>query len=296
MIDQAPFGRTNHQSSRVIFGAAALGRTSDKRRDEVLEVLDRYGVNHIDTAASYGDSELHVGAWMADRRSDFFLATKTGERTADGARAQLEASLERLGTDHVDLIQLHNLAEEDDWRTVFSPGGAIEALAKARAEGLVRHIGVTGHGLRIPRMHLRSLAEFAFDSVLVPYSPVLMAIDDYAADLEMLLGACADQSVAVQTIKAVARQRWPDDHEGPKYSWYEPLLDDDAITRAVHYVLADPQVFLNTSSDSRLLPITLQAAADHDGTRPDKALLAADIEANDITPLFDGDALEHVIV
>jgi len=294
VIDHVPFGRTGHLSSRVIFGAAALGRSSERRRGELLELLDRYHINHIDTAASYGDSELHVGAWLVDRRQDFYVATKTGERTGDGARAELERSLERLGTDRVDLVQLHNLVEEDEWRTGFSPGGAVEALAKARAEGLVRHIGVTGHGLRIPAMHLRSLAEFAFDSVLLPYSPVLMARAEYAADVELLLQVCADQGVAVQTIKALARRRWPIEHQGPHFSWYEPLDDDGAIARAVRFVLAKPQLFLNTSSDSRLLPTTLETAATHEGTEPDPAALAADIEAQQITSLFDGDTMEHV--
>src|SRR5579862_4459711 len=155
MIDRAEFGRTGHASSRVIFGAAALGRMSQERADELLPVLLEFGVNHIDTAASYGDSELRLAPWMAEHRDRFFLATKTGERTGDGARASLERSLTRLGVDSVDLIQLHNLVEPDEWETAHGPGGAVEALARARDEGLVRFIGVTGHGLRIAGMHRR---------------------------------------------------------------------------------------------------------------------------------------------
>lgn len=294
MIEHMPFGRTAHDSSRVIFGAAALGRASDRRRDQLLELLDEHGINHIDTAASYGDSELHVGAWLAERRADFFVATKTGARTADAARAELERSLERLQTDRVDMIQLHNLVEEDEWRTAFSPGGAVEGLARARAEGLVRHIGITGHGLRIAGMHLRSLAEYAFDSVLLPYSPILLELDEYAVDVSRLLEVCAEQGVAVQTIKAVARRRWPVDHDGPRYSWYQPIEDEGAIARAVQYVLANPQLFLNTTSDSRLLPTTMQAAVDHDGSPPDAQALDADIEAEHISPLFDGESMERV--
>ncbi|MDH4168775.1 MAG: aldo/keto reductase [Acidimicrobiia bacterium] len=294
MIEHVPFGRTGHRSSRVIFGAAALGHSSDSRRDQLLALLDEHGINHIDTAASYGDSERHVAVWLAERRRDFFVATKTGERTGDGARAELERSLQRLGTDHVDLIQLHNLVEEDEWRTVFSPGGAVESLARARAEGLVHHIGVTGHGLRIAAMHQRSLAEFAFDSVLLPYSHILLRQPDYAADVDTLLGVCADQNVAVQTIKAVARRRWPDDHDGPKYSWYQPLEDPEALTRSVHHVLAHPQLFLNTTSDSRLLPVVFQAAADHDGSAPDPVDLDADLVAAEAAPIFDGGALERI--
>src|SRR5918996_6253193 len=149
MLPLAPFGRTGHASTRAIFGAAALGSMRQERADEVLALLLDAGVNHIDTAASYGDSELRIGPWMEEHRQRFFLATKTGERTGDAARAELERSLERLRVDSVDLVQLHNLVEEDEWQVAHGPGGAVEALGRARDEGLVRYIGVTGHGLRI---------------------------------------------------------------------------------------------------------------------------------------------------
>src|ERR1700694_1868006 len=147
MIERAEFGRTGHQSSRVIFGAAALGRMSQERADELLEVLFEFGVNHLDTAAGYGDSELRMAPWLAAHREQFFVATKTGGRTGGEAGAVLERSLQRLGVDHVDLIQLHNLVEDDEWEVAHGPGGAVEALVRAREEGLVRFIGVTGHGL-----------------------------------------------------------------------------------------------------------------------------------------------------
>src|SRR5207247_11206909 len=177
VIARAPFGRTGRESSRVIFGAAALGRMRQERADELLPVLVEFGVNHLDTAAGYGDSELRLAPWLATRRDEFFLATKTGERTGASARAGLELSLERLGVDHVDLVQLHNLVEEDEWEVALGPGGAAEALAQARDEGLTRFVGVTGHGLRIARMHLRSLERFDFDSVLLPYNFVLLQDD-----------------------------------------------------------------------------------------------------------------------
>nr|MDQ2754481.1 aldo/keto reductase [Actinomycetota bacterium] len=228
MIERQEFGRTGHTSSRVIFGAAALGSMRQDRADRLLEMLITYGVNHLDTAAAYGDSELRLAPWLATRRQDFFLATKTGERSGDGARASLERSLDRLGTDYVDLIQLHNLVEPDEWAVAHGAGGAVEALAAARDEGLVRFIGVTGHGLRIAGMHLRSLERFPFDSVLLPCNYSLLADPSYHADFEALVTMCAERRVAVQTIKAVARRRWAE-ADGPRFSWYQPLEDSEAI-------------------------------------------------------------------
>jgi aryl-alcohol dehydrogenase-like predicted oxidoreductase len=260
MIPIAPFGRTGHASSRVIFGAAGLASMRQDRADEVLALLLRHGVNHIDTAADYGDSELRIGPWMAEHRDRFFLATKTGRRTGDAARAELERSLERLRVDQVDLIQLHNLVEPDEWDLAHAPGGAVEALARALEDGLVRFIGVTGHGTRIARAHLRSLERFPFDSVLLPYSYVELTHPGYRSDVEELLALCADRGVAVQTIKAVARRRWRPDHEGRMFSWYEPLTDEDALGRAVRWVLGNPQTFLNTTSDAGVMARVLAAA------------------------------------
>jgi aryl-alcohol dehydrogenase-like predicted oxidoreductase len=292
MVDVAPFGRTGHQSSRVIFGAAALGSMRQEHADEILETLLEFGVNHIDTAASYGDSELRVAPWMTQHRHRFFVATKTGERSGDGARASLERSLTRLGVDSVDLIQLHNLVEPDEWQEAHGPGGAVDALARARDEGLVRFIGVTGHGLRIAGMHLRSLERFDFSSVLLPYNYALMAGESYRADVEALLQVCEQRGVAVQTIKSVARRRWPD-REGPRFSWYEPLADGAALARAVHYVLGRPGLFLNSSSDARLLRPILEAAASG-GQVPADEDMAADLARHDITPIFDGGELERI--
>jgi aryl-alcohol dehydrogenase-like predicted oxidoreductase len=263
------------------------------RADAVLAQLLAAGVNHLDTAASYGDAELRMGPWMAEHRGRFFLATKTGERSGDAARAELERSLERLRVDSVDLIQLHNLVEPDEWEVAHGPGGAVEALARAREEGLVGHIGVTGHGTRIAAMHLHSLERFDFASVLLPYSYVAMQDPAYRADVEALLAVCADRGVAVQTIKSAARRRWPADHAGPRFSWYEPITEPAAVARSVRWVLSHHQLFLNTSSDARLLPTILAAAASTDPP-PTDAELATDVDEHGITPLFDGADLERI--
>ncbi len=285
MIERIPFGRTGHQSSRVLFGAAALGGMKQARADGVLELLLQYGVNHIDTAASYGESELRLAPWLRSYRRDFFLATKTGERTAAGARDELHRSLERLGVDQVDLIQMHNLVEPEEQKLALGAGGALEALVEARAQGLVRFIGVTGHGTRVAAAHLESLSRFDFDSVLLPYNHTLMASPEYAAEFESLVALCESRRVAVQTIKAIARRRWTPDDSSKRFSWYEPIRDAEALGRAVRWALQRPGFFLNSSSDATLLASVL-AAADGLGAVPSDAEMRADTAGLQIQPLF----------
>ena len=284
MIETSPFGKTGHQSTRVLFGAAALGGMKQDKADRVLEVLLEYGVNHLDTAASYGESELRIGPWMREHRKRFFLATKTGDRSYQGARDSLHRSLERLRVDQIDLIQMHNLAAEDEWTTALGAGGALEALVEARAQGLVRFIGVTGHGSQIAAMHRRSLERFAFDSVLFPYNFTMLNIPQYAADVDALLKLCRERGVATQTIKSVARRRWQNG-DGPKFSWYEPLRDRDAIRRGVHFVLSRPGLFLNSSSDATILRDILDAASEKP-TAPARAAMEADVARYAMQPLF----------
>ena len=287
MLPRAPFGLTAHESTRVIFGAAALGAMSQERADATIESVAGWGINHIDTAASYGASEDRLKPWLASHRRKVFLATKTGERRGSDARAELERSLERLGVDGVDLIQLHNLVEPDGWETAFAAGGAVEAMAAARDEGLVGHIGVTGHGVTIAGMHLRSLERFDFASVLLPINFVMMDNPAYRTDVERLLEVCAERSVAVQTIKSIARGLWADGNTG-RFSWYDPLTDPEPIDRAVRYVLGHPQMFLNTTSDARLLPMVIDAASG-ELVAPTADEMRADVVAEGITPLFVDD-------
>ena len=284
MIDKIPFGKTGHLSTRVIFGAAALGGMKQDKADQVLELLLEFGINHIDTAAAYGDSELRIGPWMREQRKDFFLATKTGDRTYAGARDSLHRSLERLRVDQLDLIQMHNLVDEAEWATAFGPHGALEALIEARAQGQVRFIGVTGHGTRVAAMHRRSLERFAFDSVLFPYNFTMLGIPQYRADVEALLKLCNERGVATQTIKSAARRRWQNDNER-KFSWYEPLRERDAIRRAVHFTLSRPGLFLNSSSDATILRSILEAAREP-AIEPARAEMEADVAHYAMEPLF----------
>jgi aryl-alcohol dehydrogenase-like predicted oxidoreductase len=284
MIERRPFGRTGHQSTVTLFGAAALARASQDEADRALEVLLRHGVNHIDTAARYGDSELRIGPWMARHRKDFFLATKTGNRTAKEAREDLHRSLERLRVDSVDLIQMHSLGHPDDWDTAMGPGGALEALVEARAQKLVRFIGVTGHGWTIPAMHRRSLARFDFDSVLLPYNIFFAQNDRYRQAFEEVLTICRERNVAVQVIKSIARGPWATT-ERTHATWYQPLEAQADIDRAVHWAMGIPGVHLNTSGDVGLLPRFLDAASRFE-RRPSDAEMTALAESTRMTSLF----------
>jgi aryl-alcohol dehydrogenase-like predicted oxidoreductase len=279
MIPRAPFGATGHESSRVIFGAAALGDVSKADADRTLDVILEHGINHIDVAASYGDAELRIANWLKGDH-DFFVATKTGEREYAPAREQIRRSLDRLGVDHVDSIQLHNLCDVIEWDIALSPGGALEACLEARDEGLVRFIGVTGHGLSIPKMHQRSLARHDFDSVLCPYNWVQMQDPRYAETFDGLAAICKERNVALQTIKSLAYKPW-EGREHTASTWYEPLTDQADIDLAVSWVLSNPQTFLLTTGDVDVLPKLLDAAERAGERPPDDAMARLDL-----APLF----------
>jgi predicted aldo/keto reductase-like oxidoreductase len=263
MIRRQTFGRTGHISSATIFGAAALSHVTQGEADKTLEVLLQYGVNHIDTAASYGDSELRIGPWMEKHRKDFFLATKTGNRTYEGAKKEFENSLRRLRVESVDLLQLHNLVHPDDWDTAMDENGALKAAIEAKEQGLTRFIGVTGHGLLAAAMHKRSLKRYAFDSVLLPLNYVLFKDERYRRDFESLLEICKDKGIAVQTIKSITRGPWALEPHVTS-TWYEPLDDKEDIELAVSWILGQGYIFLNTVGDIHVLPKVLEAASKHE--------------------------------
>jgi aryl-alcohol dehydrogenase-like predicted oxidoreductase len=285
-IATLPFGRSGHLSTRTIFGGAALSHVTQQEADQALELLLRYGVNHLDVAASYGDAELRIAPWLAQQRERFFVATKTGQRTAAKAREELERSLECMGIAAVDLWQLHNLADPIEWDVALSAGGALEAAIEAKREGLVRNIGVTGHGLQIAATHRRSLDRFDFDSVLLPYNYLTLQSDYYAANFEALVAACAQRNVAVQTIKSIAYRPWLG-RPHTQSTWYEPLTEQQDIDLAVHWALKRPGIFLNTVGDLTLLPKVLDAASRFQAdTAPTDEQMRALLERLGAEPLF----------
>jgi aryl-alcohol dehydrogenase-like predicted oxidoreductase len=284
MIARQAFGRTGHESTRTIFGAASLSKVSYAEAQRVLDLLLEHGVNHLDTAASYGDAELRIAPWVKRNPDAFFLATKTGKRDYKGAKEEIHGSLERLGVDHVDLIQLHNLVDVIEWEIALRDGGALEAAVEAREEGLVRFIGVTGHGLSVAAMHRRSLERFRFDSVLLPYNFQQMQDQPYAAEFEALGRTCSERAVAMQTIKSIALAPW-DGRPQTAATWYEPLRDPADIELAVHWVLGREGIFLNTVGDIELLPHVLSAAERFTSRSSDEAMSAL-VERASLRPLF----------
>ena len=259
MIPTLPFGRTGHESTRTIFGAAAFWDTPQKDVDATMDIVLQNGINHVDVAASYGKAEQLLGDWIRRHGRPFFLATKTGERTKQAAYDQIRRSLDLLHVSQVDMIQLHALHEEPDWTTAFGSDGVIEAVIQARDEGLVRFIGVTGHGVPVTDFHLRSLAQFDFDSVLLPYNHVMMQNPRYAKGFNKVLAVCKERNVAVQTIKGITRSPWKDTQQN-RTTWYRPLEEQADIDLATHWIFGNPQVFLNTAGDINILPRILEAA------------------------------------
>jgi aryl-alcohol dehydrogenase-like predicted oxidoreductase len=287
MIAKIPFGRTGHLSSRTLFGSAAFWDVTQAEADRTLELLQQYGVNHIDTAASYGDAELHIGPWMKHHRDDFFLASKTGDRGYKQARESIQRSLDRLQTDHLDLIQLHAVIEDDEWEQALGHGGALEAAMEARAQGLVRFIGITSHTLRAPLMHRRSLERFDFDSILMPCNYMLMQNPAYAAEFEAAFALAREKGVAVQLIKTAQYRPWADP-DAPHFAttWYEPFADQASLDLAIHYALGHEGAFINTAGDLRILPMILDAASRFEAA-PSEAQMQELVRSRAAVPLWE---------
>lgn len=285
IIEKNPFGNTGHMSTRVIFGSVCLSQAAQDAADEVLEILLEYGINHIDTAPSYGDAELRVGRWMKQYREQFFLATKTDKRTYQDAREQFQRSLDRLQVDRVDLLQMHNLTDVVQREIAMRPGGALEFLIEARDKGLARFIGITGHGILAPKMHLQSLARFYFDTVLLPYNYLLLQNPNYCTDFNQLTAYCGEHNIAIQTIKSTARGLWGDKPRSHN-TWYEPLNDKESVKNSVHWVMDRAGIFLITTGDMQVLPKFLASAADFQKSPSDETMEAM-VAQQGMQPLFD---------
>lgn len=285
MIPKRLFGRTGHNSTVILFGAVALASVTQAEADETMELLLEYGINHIDTAAAYGEAEDRLGPPLQKYRDRFFLATKTGEREYAAAKAQINRSLERMRVDSIDLIQLHNLGHPDQWETAMGENGALEAAKEARDQGLVKYIGVTGHGLNIAAFLHRSLQAFDFDSILLPWNIQMKGNSQYATDFDRVVGLARERGIAVQTIKSLLRGTWGTTPKSYR-TWYQPLEEQQDIDRAVHWIMAQDDLFLNTAGDIRLLPKILDAASRFDGNGPSDEEMAAMVQEQSMTSLF----------
>ncbi|MGI4894482.1 MAG: aldo/keto reductase [Janthinobacterium lividum] len=278
-MERRRLGRLGHHSSVLIYGAAALGDVDQDSADtSVQQALDA-GINHFDVAASYGEAELRLGPWMPQIRDRVFLATKTGDRERDAAWASINRSLERLQTDHVDLIQLHAVGDLVELDAITGPGGALEAAVRAQEEGLVRDVGITGHGRTAAQTHLEALRRFPFASVLTPLNPVLWQEETFRDAYTALVEEVRRQDAALMTIKTVSRRNWPNGTDGNYSTWYEPYDDAERIRAAVSWVLAHPELTgLATAGDVRLLGMTIAAEADRIPVAQAEAALLADPE------------------
>ncbi len=260
MITRQVFGRTGHASSQLIFGAYALRSATRAEAERTLEILLEHGVNHIDTGRTYGNSEGLIGSWMKKHRDDFFVATKSRSRTYEGAWKDLRRSFDRLRVDHIDLWQFHGLTNQTGWEKAMGPGGALEALIEARQKGLVRYLGVTGHGNRAAAMHLQSLERFDFDSVLLPYNYCQMQIASFAADFDKLIELCRERNVAVQTMKSIAWRPIGDRPAKHRTYFYQPLESEEAIDKSLHWAMGLQGSFVVTAGDMQVVPRMLQSA------------------------------------
>jgi predicted aldo/keto reductase-like oxidoreductase len=275
-VQQRRLGRLGHQSSVLIYGAAALAEVDQDTADASIRLALDAGINHFDVAASYGDAELRLGPWMPRIRDQVFLATKTGLRDRDEAWAQINQSLERLQTDHLDLIQVHSVGDLAELDLVTRPGGSLQAVVRARDEGLAGVIGITGHGHQAPATHLEALGRFPFDTVLTPLDYVLGQDPAYLSDYQALVAEIRAQDAGLMTIKAASRRNWPAPDEHGYSTWYEPFDDQERVSAAVAWVLSHPEVTgIATPGDVRLLALVIEAERRLAETSPAEAEVLA---------------------
>jgi len=245
-------------STVAIFGAAAFGEIPQADADKVMEQVIEAGVNHIDIAPSYGQAEERVGPWMPRERDRFFLGCKTMERTRQGAWDEMQRSLKRLQTESFDLYQCHAITTMEELDSVTMKGGALEAFVEARQRGLIKYIGITGHGVDAPRIYLEALRRFDFDSVLFPLNFVQFVNPEYRKYTEELISVCKARDVGTMVIKSITKGPWGE-KQHTATTWYEPFDQMDEIQRAVNFALSFDVTGLCTAGDTRILPLLLKA-------------------------------------
>lgn len=257
-MEKRRFGRSGHMSTVAIFGAAAFWEIEQRDADRVMESVIEAGVNHIDVAPSYGQAEQRIGPWMPRERERFFLGCKTMERSRGGAWEEMQKSLKLLQTDHFDLYQLHAITSMKELDACTMAGGALEALLEARAQGLIRHIGITGHGINSPEIFIEALKRFDFDSILFPLNYVQMSIPEFRRSAEALIGTCKAKDVGTMVIKTITKGPWGEKQKTAT-TWYEPFDRMEEIQPAVNFALSYEVTGLCTAGDTRVLPMVLKA-------------------------------------
>ncbi|MDQ0885184.1 putative aldo/keto reductase-like oxidoreductase [Paenibacillus sp. V4I9] len=253
-------GRLNYESSVVMFGAASLGNVTQEEADASISFALQHGVNHFDTAASYGDAEVRMGPMISQIRKDIFLATKTGQRTKKEAKEEIYRSLERMRVDSVDLLQLHAVGSIEELDRCTEKGGALEAALEAQAEGIIKEIGITGHGHDAPSVHLEALHRFPFATVLLPLNYYMYSLQKYREAFDALMEEANKQNAAIRVIKAIAKAPWGEEEKRPYATWYEPFDQQQIIDACVHFVLSFPGVCgFASAGDIHLFPKIVDA-------------------------------------
>ncbi|SDM74271.1 Aldo/keto reductase family protein [Fictibacillus solisalsi] len=253
-------GRLGYEGSVVMFGAASLGNVTQEEADQSISYALDHGINHFDTAADYGDAEVRLGPIISQVRNDIFLATKTGQRTKEKAKEEIYRSLERMRVDSVDLLQLHAVGTIEELDKCTAKGGALEAAVEAKEEGIVKAIGVTGHGHQAPVTHLEAIKRFSFDTVLLPLNYYMYSLPEYRAAFDELMAEANSQNVAVRVIKAIAKAPWEEGQERKYATWYEPFDQQELIDACVHFVLSFPGIAgFASAGDIHLFPKIVNA-------------------------------------
>jgi aryl-alcohol dehydrogenase-like predicted oxidoreductase len=282
-MEKRRLGRTEHMSSVLAFGGAAIGRVTQHEADSAVDLAIEHGINHFDIAPTYGESEVLLGPWMKHHRNEIFLGCKTTERKKDGAFESIQRSLERLQTDSFDLFQFHGVSDMENLDTIFGEDGALEAVLEARKQGMLKYIGITGHR---PSIQVEALNRFPFDTVLFPLNRVLAALDTEYSRFNELLDAAKEKDVGTICIKSVAKKPWRQEQHGYT-TWYEPFDTREEIDKSVRYTLSQGITTMPMASDVKLWPMIISAAERYHrmDEEEEAAVMAEVMEYDSIFPM-----------